>query len=61
MTTEREVIEAHGFDPARTSVDRLMAGPITMHLEVAEAMTNGGDEPTEDEPYYNLETEEYEL
>ena len=33
-----EVVGDHGFDARFTPVDRLMAGPLSMHLAVADAM-----------------------
>ena len=35
-----DVIEAHGFDPRYTPLDRLMAGSDMMHREVADHMEN---------------------
>lgn len=34
----REAMEAYGYNPETTPVDTLMAGPVQMHLDVAEAM-----------------------
>lgn len=39
----RKTIEAHGYDADATPVDTLMAGPVQMHLDVAEAMTAEDD------------------
>lgn len=36
----REAIEAHGYDADCTPIDTLMNGPLSMHLDVADAMEN---------------------
>jgi hypothetical protein len=47
-SSDREAIEGHGYDTDCTPIDTLMAGPLSMHLDVAAAMEN--DDETEN-PY----------
>lgn len=49
--TPDSVIASHGYDPRSTPIDTLMAAPVHMHLEVAEAMADEQDPYGIDEGY----------
>lgn len=46
-----DIIAGHGYDPRSTPIDTLMAGPVQMHLDVAEAMTAEDDCVQYDDTY----------
>lgn len=43
-----DTLTRHGYNPDTTPLDSLMAGPVGMHLDYADAMEDDGAYPDDD-------------